>query len=511
MLAAVLAAGALATSAQGITITSSDSGVVFQDTFENDTAGQLPTISGSDVGSGYTRVDGGAQGLVDIENDPAGELGKVLNLGNDAVANGMISLDFPAQPEGSVLVARFRAKVGDNGSLLVGFTHTTCGGGPPPCDDSGDYVTLCGQWVGLSGSGGDVKARWIDCTGYYGPSMTWHDFTAGGSPFVVAGGADQWIEVTLTQGNADGEYPRFTINGTLLDRPGFGISPYDPINGLRIRQNTGWGQSYVAPPAPPPTVSGLTITSSGAVVFREAFSDDVLGALPTIGGDDVGTGYTKMDAGVVGLTDIENDPSGQLGKVLNLANDGVANGSINLNFPVQPEGSVLAARFRAKVTVAGGAGSLGAGFTSGICGGGSLPCGDDGTDYVTPWGLYNLLVTGASLASPPPGIAADDVVLAYYDGNDYNVVGVGGDAEAGKVAGGAGQWIDVVLTLTAEDGAQPVFTLNGTVLDPIPYSISGTPAIGGLRLRHNGPPGSSFVAVEAPPPTAPGTVVIFEL
>ena len=366
---------------------------------------------------------------------------------------------------------------------------------------------LTGQWLidqaGLSLPAGitadDVTVAWHDGSSY-------QLATVGGDPAaaVVDGGAGKWIDVRLSQTAAVGSQPVFTLNGTVLD-PVPLSSDAPSIGGLAFRHNGAvGGQSYVGAEAaqPSPSAQSVTITSSGgggAVVFQDAFANDTVGQLPTVSGSDVGAGYTKTDNGVPGLTDVEDDPAGELGKALNLANDGVANGSISLDFPVQPPGSVLEARFRAKVTVAGGSGSLGVGFTSGICGGGFPPCPDDPTDYVTLWGMYNILVTGAYLSSPPPGIAADDVALAYYNGSAYNVLGVGGDPAAGRVVGGAGQWIDVVLTQTSVNGASPVFTINGTVLDPIPHGIpAASPTVDGLRFRHNGPPGQSYVAPAAP-------------
>ena len=513
IVAAVLAVGVLVTSAQAITLTSSLDGIIFQDTLENDTVGQLPTISGSDVGSGYTKLDGdGGGGLTLVRADPDGELGKVLGLFNDASDNGVMNLDFPAVTAGAVLEATVMAKVGDVGSLGVGFTHAICGGGSPPCSgtDAGDYVTLWGHYIVLMDAGnlGPPPGYNDDdlIVAYYDGS--WNIVGAGGGTFKVDDGVNQWVEVRLTQTASAGSYPLFTINGTALDPTGYGISPYDPINGLRIRQNNTHGQSYVGAPAPPAEVGGLTITSSGALVFRETFTDDILGALPTIGSGDVGTSYTKTDNSSVSITDIENDA--ELGKVLNIANNGAANGSINLDFPAQPVGSLMVAKFRVKIVGhPTNGGSIGVGFTQGICGGSSPPCPDDPTDYVTLLGIYNLLITGNWYGNSWPGIAADDVVLAYYNGSQYNILGVGGDPAAGRVVGGAGKWIDVVLTQSSSNGASPVFTLNGTQLDPIPYGIpAASPTIDGLRFRHNGPPLPSTSFVGGMPAPTVGTVIL---
>lgn len=243
----------------------------------------------------------------------------------------------------------------------------------------------------------------------------------------------------------------------------------------------------------------VTVTSDGLVVFRDSFENDIPGALPAIGSGDVGTSYTRVDPGVLGLTDIENDPAGELGQVLSLQNDAVYNGAINLDFPPRPEGSALEVHFLAKVADTGAGGSLGVGFTSGICGAGSPPCPDheEGGDYVTACGLWNLLQTGLSV---PGEITPDDVVVRWYDCSgaygdpQYHYATVRSGIEKFKVDGGANTWVEVRVVQTAAAGSRPVFIVNGTVLDPLGFGISPYSPINGVRFRHNGPPGHSYVA-----------------
>ena len=249
-----------------------------------------------------------------------------------------------------------------------------------------------------------------------------------------------------------------------------------------------------------PSAQAVTVLSSdNGVVFQDTFANDTLGALPTIVAPDVGDGYTHL-AGNLATVDIENDPGGVLGKVLNVGHDGASLGVIELSFPAQA-GSVIESSFRAKVTDPGNGGSLGVAYRNA---GAYVASG-----YTYPHAIY--LLTGSWMEDQggltlPAGITRDDVVVGYYINGPYQFATAGGDAAAARVDGGAGRWIDVTLTQTAAVGSQPVFTLNGTILDPIPMSSSAS-SIDGLAFRNNGASLSQAYVAGLPTPFA-GTMVV---
>jgi hypothetical protein len=234
-----------------------------------------------------------------------------------------------------------------------------------------------------------------------------------------------------------------------------------------------WGAIVLASP----------VAAAPLTVFSDDFESDTLSAFPTIGGGDIGTGYTVTGAlGLVANTDVEDDATSGLtldpraGQYLNVANDGAESGRIIAGFASQNAGTVSAS-FDANVVGAANGGSLRLTFMNGT---GNVSGVHSGY-LVTGFWLTNQ--AGISL---PAGIDADDVVVAYHDGSVYNVLSADGGTEAdGAAIDGEGLWHTVGLTQDATIGSQPQFTLNGVLLEPVPLGNT-LGAIDGLEFGANG-------------------------
>ncbi len=222
-----------------------------------------------------------------------------------------------------------------------------------------------------------------------------------------------------------------------------------------------------------PSVQALTL-------FSDDFENDTLGSLPTIGGGDIGSGYTQVSA-TVANTDVENDAASvtleaRAGQYLNAANDGVESGNIIADFASQSSGT-LTATFDANVIGAADGGSVRMTFMNA----GSYVSGIHSGYLVTGFWL-----TDQAEISLPAGVDADDVVIAYHDGSIYKVLKKDGGTEAeGAAIDGEGLWHTVTLTQDAAIGGFPQFSLNGVLLESIPLGNS-LGDIDGLHFGSNG-------------------------
>ena len=225
--------------------------VLFSDDFEGDTLGNLPTISGGDIGSGYHQVSVDVANT-DVENDAASSTlevraGQYLNVANDnCCENGNIIAQFPIQNSGT-LTATFAANAigaSDGGSL--GMTCMNAGGHISGLHSG--YLTT-GFWL--------QDQALITLPAGVGPNDMVISFYNGSSYEVLkkVGGTEAdgaaingkglWQTVTLSQEAALGSFPQFSLNGVLLE-PIPLVNGIGPIDGLAFGSNGGpFGQAYV--------------------------------------------------------------------------------------------------------------------------------------------------------------------------------------------------------------------------------------------------------------------------
>lgn len=220
------------------------------------------------------------------------------------------------------------------------------------------------------------------------------------------------------------------------------------------------------------------VISNGGTLFSDTFDNDTLGALPTLSGGDIGSGYTQV-SGTVANTDVVDDGSSntipsRTGRYLNIANDGAENGRIVLNVAAQNAGTVSAS-YSAYISGSSSGGSslrmaftTAAGFKSSIH-----------SAYLVN-GTWFTDQAGGTL---PLGTDGDDLFVAYFPGGSYQLATIGGNTWS--LADGQDQWVDVTLSQSAGTGGNPFLTINGQALDAIPLAGSAD-AITGLEFGSNG-------------------------
>ena len=241
------------------------------------------------------------------------------------------------------------------------------------------------------------------------------------------------------------------------------------------------------------SVGALEIKNGDTTVFFDNFENDTVGLTPTIGAGDIGsvwTHFAREIADTEDLTDVEDDSTSLIaatdprpGKYLSVANrPGVIDGEIFARFPSQDSGT-LVATFAANLYPNGDKGSaMRVAFSQGEA---VFDHDEECCEISFRHAAY--LVTGSWLAPGilPAQLDDNDVVMAFYDGTSYQVVpGQGGTAVDGACIDCAGKWLTVTLTQDPVIGSEPLYTVNGKILEPVPYgNVKG--AIDGIVFGAN--------------------------
>ena len=268
------------------------------------------------------------------------------------------------------------------------------------------------------------------------------------------------------------------------------------------------------------TAWAVTVTNNGNLIFEDNFDNDALGSLPVIGAGDTGISWTQFtrEAGPPGefLNDVEDDTTSlvgtsetRAGRYLSVENMQVGaplfanrDGEIYARFPSQTSGT-LAATFGANIFQNGSDGSaVRVAFTQGV----PVVNADDECCEISHRHTAYIMTAGwaTDTTAFPAALDNNDVVIAFLDqdnvvgnGNVFNPLEedvVGGTVEDRIISGAcidcAGKWITVTMTQEPSLGSQPVFTVNGKTLKPVPYANNGpldngNPAIDGIQFGAN--------------------------